>query len=151
MKLAEALSLRADLQKRLAQLKGRMKESAKVQEGDTPPEDFAVLEKEFDSLLGQLETLIYRINVTNLATADDEGATLTALIARRDVLAMRVSSMREVLDFVSEPDNRYGRNEIKTVRLVDVAEARRKLDGHSRSLRELDMKIQGLNWTVELK
>ena len=69
--------------------------------------------------LGSL-TVIYRINVTNLATADDEGATLTALIARRDVLAMRVSSMREVLDFVSEPDNRYGRNEIKTVRLVNL-------------------------------
>ncbi len=151
MKLAEALSLRADLQKRLAQLKGRMKESAKVQEGDTPPEDIAVLEKEFDSLLGQLEKLIYRINVTNLTTVDDEGVTLTALIARRDVLTLRVSSMREVLDFVSEPDNRYGRNEIKTVRLIDVAEARRKLDERSRSLRELDMKIQSINWTVDLK
>lgn len=151
MKLAEALSLRADLQKRLAQLKGRMKESAKVQEGDTPPEDIAVLEKEFDALLAQLEKLIYRINVTNLATVDDEGTTLTALIARRDVLTLRVSSMREVLDFVSEPDNRYGRNEIKTVRLIDVAEARRKLDERSCSLRELDMKIQSINWTVDLK
>lgn len=151
MKLAEALSLRADLQKRLAQLKGRMKESAKVQEGDTPPEDIAVLEKEFDALLAQLEKLIYRINVTNLATVDDEGTTLTALIARRDVLTLRVSSMREVLDFVSEPDNRYGRNEIKIVRLIDVAAARRKLDERSRSLRELDMKIQSINWTVDLK
>lgn len=151
MKLAEALSLRADLQKRLAQLKGRMKESAKVQEGDTPPEDIAVLEKEFDALLAQLEKLIYRINVTNLATVDDEGTTLTALIARRDVLTLRVSSMREVLDFVSEPDNRYGRNEIKTVRLIDVAAGRRKLDERSRSLRELDMKIQSINWTVDLK
>lgn len=34
MKLAEALSIRADLQKRVAQLKERIKESAKVQEGD---------------------------------------------------------------------------------------------------------------------
>ena len=33
MKLAEALSIRADLQKKVAQLKERIKESAKVQEG----------------------------------------------------------------------------------------------------------------------
>ena len=36
MKLAEALSIRADLQKKVAQLKERIKESAKVQEGDEP-------------------------------------------------------------------------------------------------------------------
>lgn len=36
MKLAEALSIRADLQKRVGQLKERIKESAKVQEGDEP-------------------------------------------------------------------------------------------------------------------
>ena len=35
MKLAEALSIRADLQKKVAQLKERIKESAKVQEGDS--------------------------------------------------------------------------------------------------------------------
>mgnify|MGYP001302633714 CR=1 FL=1 len=39
MKLAEALSLRADLQKRVIQLKVRLKDSAKIQEGDEPAED----------------------------------------------------------------------------------------------------------------
>ena len=38
MKLAEALSLRADLQKRLAQLKVRLVNNAKVQEGELPSE-----------------------------------------------------------------------------------------------------------------
>ena len=33
MKLAEALSIRADLQKRIAQLKERLKNSSKIQEG----------------------------------------------------------------------------------------------------------------------
>ena len=36
MKLAEALSIRADLQKKVAQLKERIKESAKVQEYRQP-------------------------------------------------------------------------------------------------------------------
>ena len=39
MKLAEALSLRADLLKSIAQLKSRLKECSKVQEGDEPSEN----------------------------------------------------------------------------------------------------------------
>ena len=39
MKLAEALALRADLQRRLEQLKQRLIKNARVQEGDTPEED----------------------------------------------------------------------------------------------------------------
>ncbi len=38
MKLAEALILRADCQKRIAQLKSRLLTNAKVQEGDAPAE-----------------------------------------------------------------------------------------------------------------
>ena len=39
MKLAEALSLRADLQRRIAALRERLRKNARVQEGDTPAED----------------------------------------------------------------------------------------------------------------
>ena len=60
MKLAEALSIRADLQKRVAQLKERIKESAKVQEGDEPCDNVEELYKELDDVLVQLEDLIYR-------------------------------------------------------------------------------------------
>ena len=62
MKLAEALSIRADLQKRVAQLKERIKESAKVQEGDEPCDNVEELYKELDEALVQLEDLVYRIN-----------------------------------------------------------------------------------------
>ncbi|MEZ3590726.1 MAG: DIP1984 family protein [Muribaculaceae bacterium] len=149
MKLAEALSLRADLQTRIAAMKTRLKESAKVQEGDTPPENLAELRRELDAMLSQLEKLIYRINLTNLH-ATDGGESLTAMIARKDVLRMRVGVMREVINFVSESDSRYSRAEIKTVRIMDVPEARRELDRYSKELRELDMRLQGLNWTIDL-
>lgn len=38
MNLAEALILRADCQKRIAQLKARLLTNAKIQEGDAPAE-----------------------------------------------------------------------------------------------------------------
>ena len=57
MKLAEALILRADLQKRIAQLSARLKDSAKVQEGDEPTEDLKALFAELDQMLAQQEML----------------------------------------------------------------------------------------------
>ncbi len=55
MKLAEALILRADCQKRIAQLKSRLLTNAKVQEGDAPaetPQDLIVeLERAASELL----------------------------------------------------------------------------------------------------
>lgn len=149
MKLAEALIIRADLQKRIAQLKGRLKDSAKVQEGDTPAEDVQELSKELDALLLQLEDLIYRINVTNMQTVHD-GESLTRMMARKDVLSTRLGVMRELVAHVTESDTRYGRNEIKYVRTIDVASLRRSTDDYSKQLRELDTLIQSLNWTVDL-
>ena len=109
MKLAEALSIRADLQKRVAQLKERIKESAKVQEGDEPCDNVEELYKELDDVLVQLEDLVYRINITNVQIVQD-GDSLTRLIAKRDVLSMRVKALKEVVNYVAANDTRFGRN-----------------------------------------
>ena len=61
-----------------------------------------------------------------------------------------IKVLRELVDHVTGPDNRYSRNEIKMVRLVDVAQLRRDIDQYAKQLRELDTRIQGLNWTTEL-
>ena len=149
MKLAEALIIRADIQKRINQLKNRLKDSAKVQEGDIPAENMKELTQELNENLAQLETLIYRINVTNMQTVH-EGESLTRMMARKDVLTTRLGVMRELVAHVTETDTRYGRNEIKYVRTIDVAQLRKDTDAYSKQLRELDMKIQSLNWAVEL-
>ena len=114
MKLAEALSIRADLQNRIDQLKSRLKYSAKVQEGDQPSEDVNELYKELDECLSQFEEIVYRINRTNMQTVH-EGETLTQMIARKDALKLRLTVMRDLLKHVVEND-RYGRQEIKYVR-----------------------------------
>jgi hypothetical protein len=54
MKLAEALILRADCQKRFAQLKSRLLTNAKIQEGDKPAEKPRELIRELEALLVSL-------------------------------------------------------------------------------------------------
>ena len=143
------MSIRADLQRKVSQMKGRLKDSAKVQEGDKLAENTDDLFKELDSCLVKMEDLIYRINFTNIRTVHN-GETLTQMIARKDVLNLRLSVMRDVMKNTLETD-RYGRNEIKYVRTVDVTELHKRIDTYAKQLRELDLKLQKLNWTTDLQ
>lgn len=149
MKLAEALSNRADLQRRISQLKGRLKDSAKVQEDDTPTKDVKTLLLELDSCLEKQEKLVYQINCTNMQIMHN-GENLTKMLAKRDSLFARVSLMREVLKHVTETETRYGRNEIRYIRTINVTELRKETDTYCKQLRELDNLIQRINWTVDL-
>lgn len=149
MKLAEALSLRADLQKRLAQLRERLVNNAKVQEGELPSEDPIELLKELDTSIAQLEQLIRNINRTNCQTSID-GVSLTDMIAKRDTLALKNSILQEFVKRASEKFERYSSSEIKIKSTVKVNEMQKKVDRISKELRELDVRIQGLNWTTEL-
>ena len=150
MKLAEALSIRKDLMKRIAQLQGRMANNVKVQEGDEPLENPDELMKELDSCLKQLEDIIFRINATNMKTKNAKGVTLTQLMAQRDVLTMRVNTIRNVFNSASESQNRYSQSEIKMVTVVDVKKLGKKVDDLSAKLRVLDMEIQALNFSADL-
>ncbi|MBO7101047.1 MAG: DIP1984 family protein [Bacteroidales bacterium] len=150
MKLAEALSIRKDLMKRIAQLQGRIANNVKVQEGDEPLENPDELMKELDSCLKQLEDIIFRINATNMKTKNAKGVTLTQLMAQRDVLTMRVNTIRNVFNSASESQNRYSQSEIKMVTVVDVKKLGKKVDDLSAKLRVLDMEIQALNFATDL-
>ena len=101
MKLAEALSIRADLQRKVSQLRARLKDSSKVQEGDTPAEQISDLFLELEECLVQLEEMVYRINHTNMQTFY-EGETITRMIARKDHLSQRVAINQDLLEHVME-------------------------------------------------
>lgn len=150
MKLAEALSLRKDLQKRIAQLQSRIVNNVKVQEGDEPLENPDDLMEELDTNLKQLEEIIWRINATNMQCHNAKGESLTQLMARRDVLTMRVNTLRNVFNTASESQNRYSQSEIKMVTVVDVKKLGKKVDDLSAKLRVLDMEIQALNFSSDL-
>lgn len=150
MKLAEALNQRADLQKRIAQLRERLANNVKVQEGDEPAENPEDLFRELEGSLKQLKDLIVSINRTNQETLW-EGRTLTEMIAEKDVLSMHLSTLRAVLDAANVRSDRYSRNEIKFIRTVDVNDLQKKVDDLSKGLRELDSKLQQANWMTDLK
>ena len=150
MKLAEALLLRADLQKRIEQIESRLLRNAKVQEGETPAEDPQALLAELSDLVRQLETLMRRINETNAALTD-AGETMTALLARRDCLRLYVQALRRFCAEASETVMRGTRSDVVVRSAVDVRRLQKTIDDTSKELRELDLRIQGLNWTAELQ
>ena len=149
MKLATALSERADLQRRISELAVRLNNNARVQEGEEPSEDPAALLKELDECLARLEELIARINRTNNETKAD-GVTITDLIARRDCLKERIRIMRDFLNAASEKISRYSKTEIRIKSTVSVTKLQKEVDACSRELRQTDEKIQELNWMTEL-
>ena len=149
MKLAEALQERADLNRRIAQLRSRLLSNAQVQEGETPAEDPLRLIGLLNAECSAYEELIRRINLTNAATVW-EGKTLTALLARRDALSLELSIMRDFLRQASQRIDRYSKTEIKILSTVDVTAMQKTVDAKSKELRQLDAAIQKLNWTTTL-
>ena len=150
MKLAEALNQRADLQKRIAQLRERLANNVKVQEGDQPAENPDDLFKELEGSLKQLKDLIVSINRTNQETVW-EVKTLTEMIAEKDVLSMHLGALRTTLEAANVRSDRFSRNEIKFVRTVDVNALQKKVDDLSKELRELDSNLQQANWMTDMK
>ena len=149
MKLAEALQERADLNRRIEQLRYRLSNNVLVQEGEKPLEDPAALLEELESSFTRLEWLIARINLTNCAVKV-EGRSLTELIARRDVLSLRAEAYRRLVEEASQNTHRATRTEIKMLSAVDVPALQRQADDASRELRLLDNTLQATNWTADL-
>jgi len=149
MKLAEALINRADAQKRLAQLRERLNRSARVQEGDAPPEDPQALLTEHERTVDTLTDLVQRINRTNAVTPFGRG-TLTDALAERDGLALRRAAVVGIIEAAAPNQFRIARSEIKSMSTVDVAALQKQADDLARQYRELDSAIQQTNWTVDL-
>lgn len=149
MKLAEALSLRAEMKTKITNIHSRLNNNAKVQEGEMPAENPYTLIEELESVSGEMEKLIKNINHTNCMTVEN-GVSLTDMIAEKDVLQKKISILKNFLSNASEVVNRYSNKEIKILSTVDVAELQKKVDAMAKQLRELDMNIQRINWTVDL-
>ena len=151
MKLAEALIFRADYQKRIQQLRQRLNRSAKVQEGDRPPEDPQELLAELESSTTELTALIQQINKTNsIATLGNRDETLSNALARRDILSLKRETLVNLIASATVSQGRYSRSEVKFVSTVGIADLQRQVDRLSQEYRLLDSQIQALNWEVEL-
>ncbi|MCX8167214.1 MAG: DIP1984 family protein [Candidatus Micrarchaeota archaeon] len=150
MKLAEGLILRADLNKRMYQIKERLMRNAKVQEGDKPAEEPKELLKELDKVLTELTQLIQRINRTNVSTKLGTDITIADAITERDILKIKHSIYMDLANAASITLDRFTKSEIKFVNTVNSADLHKKADDLAKRYRELDTKIQEANWLTEL-
>jgi hypothetical protein len=150
LKLAEALAERSDCQNRLEDLKKRMARSARVQEGEQPAEDSAELLDEAERLFGRLLDLVSAINQTNARTAFDEKRSVSDAIAKRDITAKKRDFLSSIADAASTRQDRYSKSEVKFVATLSIAQLRKQVDQLSKEFRELDTRLQELNWQTEL-
>ncbi|SJM72914.1 DIP1984 family protein [Psychrobacter piechaudii] len=150
MKLAEALLIRSDLQKKLFQLKARIANNVKVQDGDTPNEDPNALIIEANQVITELALLIEKIHRTNALSQTSEGESLLSLLNKRDELEMRHKLLIDAIDMASNEAARYSPREIKWKVMVSVSALQKQADDLSMKLRKLNLVIQANNWQIDL-
>ena len=149
MKLAEALQERADLNKKIEELRNRLNNCILVQEGEEPGEDPTELLKELDEAAARLETLMADINLTNSRTKV-EGRTLTQLIARKDALTVQLAAYRGLVYTAGQNTNRARGTEMRVKALLKAADLQKKADRLAKEIRTLDNLLQETNWKTKL-
>jgi len=146
MKLAEALILRADLRKRTELLRERLRRNAKVQEGEfpiEPPEDLLL---ELDQVATDLELVIRRVNWTNANLMFDPNHRISDALAMRDTLDLRIRTLRSLVDELSRREPWLPRY----VTSLDPAALQKELDDLRLKRREIDTRLQAINWQEDL-
>ena len=149
MKLADALQERADLNRKLDELRRRLGNSVLTQEGEEPPEDPAALLEELDAALARLETLMAQINLTNCRTKAD-GMTLTELIAKKDALMLKLSAYRDLVYTAGQSTSRARGTEIRVKAVLKPSELQARVDETAKEVRRLDNLLQETNWKTKL-
>jgi len=149
MKLAEALIIKADIAKKYQSLKSRLAANVLIQEGNSPAEDPERLHAEAVAVLSELENLKGSIDIAN-ARPQADGRSLNTLLAQRDTLTLRVKLLQDTLAATQKEPERYSVREIKWVATIPVAKLQKQQDDLSKQLRELNIRIQELNWKLDL-
>jgi hypothetical protein len=85
-----------------------------------------------------------------------DGRTVTDALAERDVLRLRYSMLKVSADAASGAPQHAGfiratRSELKYLRALDVRDLRQRASDVARRARELDARVQQVNWTTELQ
>ena len=150
MKLAEALAERSDCQNRIEEIKKRLIRSARVQEGDQPAEDTTDLLAETERIFARLLELVSAVNRTNSKTAFDNERSISDAIAERDVVGKRRDFLAGIADAASTRQDRYSKSEVRFVATVSVGKLQTEVDQLAKRYREVDTRLQELNWKTEL-
>ena len=90
---------------------------------------------------------IYR---TNNDSPFDVDMMLSDALVERDALLAKRSILVGAAEQASEKRERYSLTEIKSISTIDVVNFQKQADQLAKNFRELDTKIQAMNWTVDL-
>jgi hypothetical protein len=94
--------------------------------------------------------LVSGINRTNARTAFDEKQTISDAIAARDLFGKKRDMLASIAEAASTRQDRYSKSEVKFVATVSIAQLQKQVDQLSRQYREVDTRLQELNWNTEL-
>lgn len=147
MKLAEGLLLRADLMKKIEHLQNRIRPVLIVSDDKLPQEDPVELIAKLRKAIQDLEDLIIRINKTNNETTIEGAGSLMEALAKRDSLKMLSEKLRNIR--YAAQINNSGDSNLKTT--IDIKKLQIEMDQTGRAFREIDSKVQEINWLTELK
>lgn len=147
MKLAEGLLLRADLMKKIEHLQNRIRPVLIVSDDKLPQEDPEELLAQLRKAVQNLEDIVVRINKTNNETIVEGEGLLMEALAKRDSLKMLSEKLRNIR--YAAQINNSGDNNLKTT--ISIKKLQIEMDQTGRAFREIDSKIQEINWLTELK
>jgi hypothetical protein len=150
MKLAEALAERSDCQNRISELNKRIARSARIQDGERPPENPDELLAQLDTLYTRQLELVQAINRTNARTIFAGKVTISDAIAERDITGKMRDHLSALAEAASTRQDRYSKSEVKFISTLPIADLQKRADLLSKRFRELDTRIQELNWKTEL-
>jgi len=147
MKLAEGLLLRSDLMKKIEHLQNRIRPVLIVSDDKQPQEDPEKLLAQLRQAIQDLETIVVRINKTNNETIVEGEGLLMEALAKRDSLIMLSEKLRTIR--YAAQINNSGDANLKTT--ISIKKLQIEMDQTGRAFREIDSKIQEINWLTELK
>ena len=147
MKLAEGLLLRADLMKKIEHLQNRIRPVLIVSDDKLPQEDPDELLAQLRKAIQDLESLVIRINKTNNKTIIQGEGLLMEALAKRDSLKMLAERLRNIRH--AAQINNSGESNLKTT--INIKKLQIEMDQTGRAFREIDSKIQEINWLTEIK
>ena len=90
------------------------------------------------------------INETNSKTTFGDGISISDAIALRDCLGAKHQAYHNIYTSTKISTRRYGQSEIKFVRCIEPKEVQKQIDKLAKEYRELDTKLHGVNWTVDI-
>jgi uncharacterized membrane protein YeiH len=89
-------------------------------------------------------------STTNSATVFAGRGSISDALAERDVLALQRTAYADLAQMGAITQGRITRSEVKYVSTISVAEIRKRADELAKNYRDLDARIQELNWQTEL-